>query len=61
MKYYPDPNMKERSYGPDVEFWICEHCDLDPWVMGNNCVKYDQDPTRQKELWPEHRYWVCMN
>ena len=30
-----------------------------PWVMDNNCVKYNQDQTWQ-ELWPGHKIWACV-
>ena len=33
-----------------------------PWVMGNNCVKYYPDPTiGNEELWPGHRLLVYVH
>ena len=49
-------HLAVRSYGLDTDFGVV-HFDLGdmtlsqvmthPWVMGNNCVKYYQDPTWQ--------------
>ena len=32
-----------------------------PWVMDSNCVKYFQVQLGCEELWPGHRFWVCVH
>ena len=66
-------NMAMRSYGPDMDFqyvftvtltlevWPWVKVMTHPWVMDNNCMKVLQIQHGSEELWPGHRFWVCVH
>ena len=61
--------MAVKNYGPDTnvcsvtltsEIWHWVKVMTHPWVTVNNCLKYYPDLRSSEELWPAHRFWVCI-